>query len=247
MRFPAEFADLLSPAGRRILEGQTAWTGALRREGRRFLQSSTWIDRGAAARCLELLEDALPQALRTMQLPIPPEATWGMGENYAELLPKSCRVQTAALFSRRDAAWRICERIGLISFLRSETLRQFAQVLNGRPLRPRWGIQVLCYRPGDYAGPHNDHHPEEPQARDGYLDLHLTFCNSGVKRQLLVYERRGHLCEVADVRRVGGLTAYRLPFWHYTTPLEPKRGAAAARRWVLLGTFLDAPPGSAAP
>jgi hypothetical protein len=35
---------------------------------------------------------------------------------------------------------------------------------------------------------------------------------------------------------------YRLPFWHYTTPLVAKPGAEdAARRWVLLGTFLDAP------
>jgi hypothetical protein len=37
---------------------------------------------------------------------------------------------------------------------------------------------------------------------------------------------------------------YRLPFWHYTTPLAAKPGAeATARRWVLLGTFLDAPAG----
>jgi hypothetical protein len=31
------------------------------------------------------------------------------------------------------------------------------------------------------------------------------------------------------------VTAYRLPFWHYTTPLV---GAPKAARWVLLGTFL---------
>ena len=38
----------------------------------------------------------------------------------------------------------------------------------------------------------------------------------------------------------GGITAYRLPLWHYTTPLVAKARAApgTARRWLLLGTFL---------
>ena len=37
----------------------------------------------------------------------------------------------------------------------------------------------------------------------------------------------------------GRITAYRLPLWHYTTPLLARRGREAeARRWVLLGTFL---------
>ncbi len=39
---------------------------------------------------------------------------------------------------------------------------------------------------------------------------------------------------------MGGVTCYRLPFWHYTTPMVAKRGREEqARRWVLLGTFLD--------
>ena len=62
----------------------------------------------------------------------------------------------------------------------------------------------------------------------------------GVAQQWLVYARQGHFSEVVDVATAGGLTAYRLPFWHYTTPLVAKRDAkeADARRWVLLGTFL---------
>ena len=37
------------------------------------------------------------------------------------------------------------------------------------------------------------------------------------------------------------LTLYRLPFWHYTTPLQAKRGQERKEaRWVLLGTFLYA-------
>jgi len=53
---------------------------------------------------------------------------------------------------------------------------------------------------------------------------------------LLVYEKQSHLSEVSSIVTRGGVTCYRLPFWHYTTPLE---GNAKARRWVLLGTFLD--------
>jgi hypothetical protein len=43
------------------------------------------------------------------------------------------------------------------------------------------------------------------------------------------------------VAESGCLTLYRLPFWHYTTPLQakPKQERKAAR-WVLLGTFLYA-------
>lgn len=177
-----------------------------------------------------------------MEEAIPPDATWGMQRNYGERLPKSSRVWTALLESRRTQAYRAAEKSGLLHLMRSNSFHRLAEVLNGRPLRRRWGVQLLCYGPQDYAGPHNDHHPEDAEARDGYLDLHLTFCTPAVKRQLLVYERRGHLSEVRDVRTLGGLTAYRLPFWHYTTPLEPRRGQeAAARRWVLLGTFLDSP------
>ena len=59
-----------------------------------------------------------------------------------------------------------------------------------------------------------------------------------VRRQLLVYARDGHLTETVDVARHGLITAYRLPFWHYTTPLEPRRGRDGdARRWVLLASY----------
>jgi hypothetical protein len=45
---------------------------------------------------------------------------------------------------------------------------------------------------------------------------------------------------MVNVAEPGGIAVYRLPFWHYTTPLRAKRGKEAlARRWVILGTFLD--------
>jgi len=48
-----------------------------------------------------------------------------------------------------------------------------------------------------------------------------------------------HFSRIETAARPGRITAYRLPLWHYTTPLVARRGCEAeARRWVLLGTFL---------
>jgi len=52
---------------------------------------------------------------------------------------------------------------------------------------------------------------------------------------------RDHFTKIEFVARLGVVTAYRLPLWHYKTPLVAKRGRHKdARRWVLLGTFLYA-------
>lgn len=235
---PREFAELLNSRGTRVLEGKAAAsTGVLSRGGTRFVAMDDLLKPEAAAAVLATLERTLPPLLEPMEQPIPPESTWGMTENYGELLPKTAKVSTALLQSGRSRAFKAAEKAGLIALLKSKSFRRFAEVLNGRPLHPKWGIQILCYREGDYAGPHNDHHPEEAAARDGYLDVHLTFANKQVKRQLLVYEKGGHFQQVADVAKPSLITAYRLPFWHYTTPLEAK--SEEARRWVLLGTFTD--------
>jgi hypothetical protein len=239
-RFPRELADLFSPAGRRFLHRPHRLWGALSREGRRFIAFSSFVDRSKSGTCLALLEKAFPSTLTRMERPVDPLVTWGMTENYSEQLPKTARVSTALLQSKKSRAYDVAEDVGLIRMLQSPSFHEFAEKLNGRPVRAKWGIQLLCYQHGDYAGPHNDHHPEDEEARDGYLDVHMTFANESVSRQLLVYERQGHLSQVQSVRSLGGITAYRLPFWHYTTPLEARKGREQkARRWVLLGTFLD--------
>jgi hypothetical protein len=247
-RFPAEFEDLLSAAGRRVLAGRSALCGALARPGCRFLARTGLLDRRRALAAAALVDRALHEAMRPLERPIPPEAISGMTENYGELLPKTVRAKTAYLERRRELAYRRAEEVGLLALMRSASFGAFATALAGRPLRRRWGEQVLCYGPGDYAGPHNDHHPELPEARQGYIDVHVTLCLPGVARQWLVYAEDGHLDRIANVATVGGVTAYRLPIWHYTTPLEARRGASArtARRWVLLGTFLYAASGPAA-
>jgi len=242
--FPSEFSQLLTPRGLRILSGRDseACGALLQVPPRRFISLQGVIDAKKALACRNALEEELRDTLVGMEDPIPPESILGMTENYSELLPKAVRVRTALLESRRSRSWRAAERVGLSAMLRSESFGAFAAQVSGRALRRKWGIQVLCYGPGDYTGPHNDHHPEDEEARDGYVDMHVTLATPAVAHQWLVYAKGGHFSEISSVNTVGGVTVYRLPFWHYTTPLVARPGAEArARRWVLLGTFLDAP------
>jgi hypothetical protein len=239
-RFPAEFEDMLTAAGRRVLAGRSPLCGALAEPRCRFLAETGLVSERSARAMARLLGRALYDLLEPLEQPIPPETIWEMTKNYGELLPKTARVRTAFLERRRERAYRRAEDIGLVNMLRSQSFAAFAAALAGRALRRHWGVQLLCYGPGDYAGPHNDHHPEEPAARSGYLDLHISLSGRGVAQQWLVYAVQGHFSRIADVATAGGVTAYRLPLWHYTTPLVARDRAAlaTARRWVLLGTFL---------
>ncbi len=232
---PVEFEDLLSRTGRRVLAGTHPLCGALADPRRRFLAAEDLIDRSRAARLRRVLEEKLTATLEPIERPIPPESIWDMRHDYGELLPKTSRARTIYFDSRREPGVKAAERIGLVKLMRSASFRAFAEALAGRKLAAGWGLQVLRYGPGDYAGPHNDHHPENERARRGYIDLHVSFSAPSVKHQWLVYSRAGHFCEIVPVSGPCTVTAYRLPFWHYTTPLV---GGKSAARWVLLGTFL---------
>lgn len=236
--FPAEFADLLTREGRRLLDGRR---GARVDETSPFVALANAIDRDKAQAAWRLLDRALGPHVVPLAQPIPPESITGQTRNYQERLRKTARMRTAYLERRGSKAWQAAERVGLIRMTASATYRRFVEVIAGRPLAAAFGRQVLCYGPGDYAGPHTDHHPEDPRAAGGYIDMHLSFAGPGVARQSLVYARDGHFSEEVSVATSGGITVYRLPFWHYTTPLAAKpRGLATARRWVVLGTFLFA-------
>ncbi|MBX3498793.1 MAG: hypothetical protein KF889_05060 [Alphaproteobacteria bacterium] len=239
MKAPAEFEDLLTREGRRVLAGTHALVGALADPRTRFLSIDGLIDRSKAARLRTLLDRTLTPALQRIDRPIPPDTIWRMREDYAEMLPKATRASTVYFDRDDEPGVRVARRIGLDALLRSGSFRAFAQALAGRALATKFGRQVLCYGPGDYAGPHNDHHPGNARARSGYIDLHLSLSSPAVAHQWLVHARSGHLSEIVPVHGAATLTAYRLPFWHYTTPLVAKPGQGAkARRWVLLGTFL---------
>ncbi|HTO85164.1 MAG TPA: hypothetical protein VMQ73_23295 [Methylomirabilota bacterium] len=239
-RFPPEFEAMLTAAGRRVLTGRSPLVGALAQPRQRFLAATGVVSARQARAAATLLDRTLYGLLEPLEQPIPPESIWEMTKDYGEQLPKTARLKTAYLERRRERAYQRAEEIGLAAMLRSESFAAFAAALAGRPLRRHWGIQLLCYGPGDYIGPHNDHHPEAPAAHRGYLDLHVSLAGAGVAQQWLVYAVQGHFSRVVDVATVGGVTAYRLPFWHHTTPLVARDGAASAsaRRWVLLGTFL---------
>lgn len=234
-RIPREFEDLLSRSGRRVMAGTHALCGALADPRTRFVAADDLLDRAKIGRLRRLLETELAGTLELMERPIPPESISDMRRDYDELLPKTSRAWTIYFESRREAGYKTAERLGLVAMMRSQSFRAFAEALAGRRLASGWGLQVLRYGPGDYAGPHNDHHPENKDAKNGYIDLHLGLCSPGVAHQWLVYSRAGHFSEIVSVARPAMVTAYRLPFWHYTTPLVGKPDAA---RWVLLGTFL---------
>jgi hypothetical protein len=238
---PREFEDLLTSRGRRILTGAADSCGALADPRRRFLRLEGMVVPARAEKLRRALETALLPHLEPMAMPIPPETIWEMKHDYEEWLPKTVRVRTAYLERRRNAAYRAAARMGFIDLLTSESLAAFAENIAGRKLDRKNGQQALCYGPGDYAGPHNDHHPENARAAGGYLDLHLSLSSRAVDHQYLVYAKGGHFTEMLPVHGLGTLTIYRLPFWHYTTPLQAKPGQEAkARRWVLLATYLHA-------
>ena len=116
---PREFSELLTPLGRRILEGRSPWSGALADPARRFVGIGGAIDRRGAERLRAELDRALEPLLREMSDPIPEWTIRAMQQNYAELLPKTVRVRTAMLESRRAKAYRRAEELGLVALLRS--------------------------------------------------------------------------------------------------------------------------------
>ena len=236
---PREFADLLSPAGRRVLDGRDpAISRALADPRRRFVAAEGLIKKTAAEALRRTLEREMLPLLSDLSLPIPPETIWEMQKNYEEWLPKTVRAKTATLESKRTRSYARAKELGLVDLLSSESFVAFAEAVAGRPLKRKGGQQILCYGTGDYAGPHNDHHPQDKGYEKGYLDIHLSLGSPAVEHQYLVYAKSGHFSEIVPVHGLGTLTVYRLPFWHLTTPLKAKPGREKdARRWVLLGTF----------
>lgn len=237
--FPAEFADLLNRRGRRLLDEAPRFEVFHKPRVTPIVLLDDLIDKATARRAIAMLDDAVYPILRNMHTPIPREWLTKMCKNYSESLKKTVRVKTATLNSGRSKALDAMKSIGLAQMMSSQTFRRFAEIVVGEPLRDNhWGRQVICYEEGDYSGPHNDHHPESEGARTGFVDLHIMFSNDAVRSQWLVYEERGFLSASHEVSGASGIAVYRLPFWHYTTPLVGRAGRESeARRWLLLGSF----------
>ncbi len=187
---------------------------------------------------MALMDKHLYEVLTTCHIGIPPDSVSGMKENYKEVLGKTIRFKTAFLQRRTARAYVAAEKLGLLAMMRSESFVRFAEVVTGFTLERDWDVQVTCYGHGDYVGPHNDHHPENELIRDGFIDMHVMFTNDSVAHQYLVYEDKRHFSKMVDVNTQGGVSIYKLPFWHYTTPLWGQPGREnSARRWLLLGSF----------
>ena len=243
-RFPTEFEDLLNRRGRRLLSDPPQLEQLIRQRRTPIVFFEGVIDSGVAAECIRLLDEAMYPRLRRMHTPIPREALTGMKRNHREKLEKTVRVKTATFNSRSSKSLDGAREIGLDVMMSSPSFGRYAQAVTQWPLRSDyWARQVICYENGDYSGPHNDHHPERPAARNGFIDFHIMFSNASVAQQLLVYEERGFLSASREVSQKPAIAVYRLPFWHYTTPLVARPGAeSAARRWLLLGSFDYDPP-----
>ncbi|MEA2488613.1 MAG: hypothetical protein QOH21_405 [Acidobacteriota bacterium] len=243
-QFPHEFADLLNDRGRAILATPPKLEVFRKRGVTPIALLDGLIDDDVARDCMRLLDGAMYSRLRRMHTAIPREALTEMTEAYRELLPKTVRVKTVTLNSGRSLALAAAEEVGLAQMMFSDSFHDFAEALIGARLnREQEGRQIICYEPGDYSGPHNDHHPHIEDERNGFVDLHIMFSNDAVASQLLVYEERGYLSRAHDVTGTSAVAIYRLPFWHYTTPLVARPGREAeARRWLLLGTFAFDPP-----
>ena len=242
--FPSEFADLLNKRGRRLIENPPRLDVFRTKRATPIVVFDDLIDTGMARRCIELLDRAMYPVVRRMETPIPREWISSMKKNYSDSLKKTLRVKTAMLNASKSRATDAAREIGLAQMMGSKSFRAFAEAIVGMPVERKWGRQIICYEQGDYSGPHNDHHPESDSAKNGFVDLHIMFSNDAVGAQRLVYEERGFLSASHEVSGPSGIAVYRLPFWHYTTPLVGRPGREAeARRWLLLGSFdFDPPP-----
>ncbi|HXD32941.1 MAG TPA: hypothetical protein VN643_17585 [Pyrinomonadaceae bacterium] len=237
-QFPSEFSDLLTARGLQILKSPDQAKQFHNGEGY-FANYPDLLRRREANACMRLLDEHFYDFLRVEQRKIPPESITMMKENYSDTLNKTMHIKTACLNRKGTRAYGAAEKLGLVGMMRSESFVRFAEAVTGFKLDRELNMQVSCYEQGDYAGPHNDHHPEYPSIRNGYIDFHVMFANNAVDHHYLVYEEKGHFSRIVDINVHGAISVYKLPFWHFTTPLAAKPGKEArARRWLLLGSFV---------
>ncbi|HEY6249544.1 MAG TPA: hypothetical protein VI685_06260 [Candidatus Angelobacter sp.] len=231
--FPSEFSDLLNPEWKNRLGRTNGFVASLRKSRAKY-QSFKVLSTETARACANLLTRTMDDCVQPLFARIPADSISKMRSSYSEELPKTMHMATAYLGRRGGKGFKAVKNIGLWEMFNSRSFKNFAELLSGYPLTDLT-YQVICYKHGDHVGPHNDHHPETKELRDGYIDLHITLTNEYVDHQWLVWERRGFLSQILNINTPGNVGIYKLPFWHYTTPLVGKSGYEdKARRWLLL-------------
>lgn len=234
--FPKEFSDILNRKGLAILAGKTEMMAD--NTDKRLAVVQDIIKPSCAENILAALLQKLFLLLKDHNSPISPNIIKQMKKNYTEQLGKSMKMKTAELNAPSSNAYRMAQEIGLIDMLSSESYKLMGEVLMGSKFGDSVGKQVICYQHGDYVSPHNDHHPEDANLKHGYFDIQLMLSNKYVKHQWLVYEQNGFLNQTIDITSLSGIAVYRLPFWHYTTPMMAKKHHhESAKRWLLLHSF----------
>lgn len=232
--FPHEFSSLLKSAVWSARSSGTPIAG--HRDRLRWFPLA--LRPAEAVAGLALLERAMTPHLRRVDAPVDPALIKRLKKNYTEALPKTIRNSSASLNTKGSLTWEAARRIGLVQMLTSKSLQQFAAAVTGFTLLEGPSLQIIRYSAGDYVGPHNDHHPENENIRDGYVDLQITLTDPGVARQNLLYEAGdGYFNHLRNVGIQSGVSVSMLPFWHQVTPLEAKPAHPEAHRWLLLVSF----------
>ena len=231
--FPQQFSDLLNRRGLQILAGKNNnYT-----DNKIAVVQNILKPEYVNAILYELERNIFP-VLKNIHVQVPDDIIKKMKKNYSEKLGKSMKMKSSELNSRNSIAYRIAADLGLVDMLSSESYKKMGEVLLGAKFGSSIGQQVICYQHGDYVSPHNDHHPENENLKNGYFDIQLMLSNPSVKHQWLVYEHKGFLNSMKDITSPSGMAVYRLPFWHYTTPLIARPSKInEARRWLFLHSF----------
>lgn len=232
-RFPPEFSGFID---KRLLSAPHS--GKLGRNGNFVRAFPNAICAKTSRTAIGLLEKVMAPRLRKQHYPIPPGLIKDLKHNFTETLPKTFRNQTATLNSPRSQAAKAANEIGLLQMLGSSSLHAFAEAVSGYRLERMPGFQASRYLPGDFIGPHNDHHPEDKHLRGGYIDFQITLTSNAVENQYLIYEHNGLLNNTVNMAIPSCITVAHLPFWHQVTPLIPKKGKEKdAVRWLLMVSF----------
>ena len=94
-------------------------------------------------------------------------------------------------------------------------------------------IQFSKYTQGDNIGLHNDYYGTTKKVK-WFLDVHISFVNKWVDHQYMLFGKDTLNNEVS-VAANGSIGIYRLPLWHFVTPLIGKVGHEnEAARWLII-------------
>lgn len=237
-KFPAEFEDLLNKDGKKILSGQYTPENFGKKGGTPIEVVKGVIDPAVAADCVRILQQHFYGHLKSIASRIDKDAIPAMKKNYTEKLAKTLKMKTLELGVKKTKTNLLAHDCGLMQMLASDSLKAFAEAVTKEKFGSPENNQIICYQHGDYVSPHNDHHPENDNVKNGYYDIHIMFSNEHVQHQWLVYEKNGFLNHTHDIAAPSAIAIYKLPFWHYTTPMMAKADKEdEAQRWLLLRSF----------